>query len=84
MEEVRSLISFRGLNPLETVGYSELFDHLDGKYSLEEAVEKIRQNTRRFAKRQLTWFKKTEGIQWFEPTDLEGILRLIDERRAGS
>lgn len=78
LDEVQSLIPFRQLNPLDTVGYSELFDYLDGKYSLDEAVEKIRQNTRRFAKRQLTWFRKTEGIRWFEPGDYAGILNMLN------
>lgn len=78
LDEVRSLIPFRQLNSLNTVGYSELFDHLDGKYSLDEAVEKIKQNTRRFAKRQLTWFRKTEGIRWFEPGDYAGILKMLN------
>jgi tRNA dimethylallyltransferase len=58
VEEARALIPFRHLNALQTVGYTELFDYFDGQYTLDEAVEKIRQNTRRYAKRQLTWNKK--------------------------
>ena len=60
-----------------TVGYAELFDYLEGNTTLEEAVEKIKQNTRRFAKRQITWFKKYGNTHWFEPQDLEGILAFI-------
>jgi tRNA dimethylallyltransferase len=58
LEEARSLYSFRHLNALQTVGYTELFDYFDGKYTLTEAVEKIKQHTRNYAKRQLTWMKK--------------------------
>lgn len=58
LEEAQHLYPFKQLNALQTVGYQELFDHFDGKYSLEEAVEKIKQNTRHYAKRQMTWFRK--------------------------
>lgn len=58
LEEARHLFPFKHLNALQTVGYQELFDHFEGKYSLEEAVEKIKQNTRHYAKRQMTWFRK--------------------------
>ncbi|HUQ66021.1 MAG TPA: tRNA (adenosine(37)-N6)-dimethylallyltransferase MiaA [Flavitalea sp.] len=64
LEEVRLLIPYRRLNALQTVGYSELFEHLDGKLSLEEAVNKIKQNTRNYAKRQMTWFRKDKDIRW--------------------
>ena len=64
LEEVRSLLAFRNLNALHTVGYSELFDHIDGKISLKDAVEKIKQNTRNYAKRQMTWFRKDKEIKW--------------------
>lgn len=64
LEEVRALVPFRHLNALQTVGYSELFDHLDGKMTLGEAVEKIKINTRQYARRQMTWFKKDETIEW--------------------
>lgn len=68
MEEVKSLYSQKQLNALNTVGYKELFAHLEGKHSLKEAVEEIKKNTRRFAKRQLTWFRKEEDIHWFDHT----------------
>jgi tRNA dimethylallyltransferase len=77
LKEVKGLLPFRNLNALNTVGYKELFDHLDGKYSLEQAVEKIKTNTRRFAKRQMTWFRKDKEINWFHPDDLQKILDLI-------
>lgn len=64
LDEVRKLVPFKHLNPLQTVGYAELFDFLDGKYSLDEAVEKIKVNTRHYAKRQMTWFKKDAEIHW--------------------
>ena len=67
LEEVKTLVPYRNLNALQTVGYTELFDHLDGKLSLKEAVEKIKQNTRNYAKRQMTWFRKEKGIQWISP-----------------
>lgn len=66
LEEVRSLIPYRELNVLKTVGYTELFDHLEGKLSLEKAIEEIKTHTRHYAKRQMTWFKKDEEIKWFK------------------
>ncbi|MBU2651725.1 MAG: tRNA (adenosine(37)-N6)-dimethylallyltransferase MiaA [Bacteroidetes bacterium] len=66
LEEVRSLTQYRHLNALNTVGYKELFNYLDGIWTLPEAIEKIKTNTRRYAKRQLTWFKRDESIQWIE------------------
>lgn len=68
LEEVRSLMSYRSHNALQTVGYRELFEHLDGNCSLEEAVNHIKTNTRHYAKRQLTWFRKDQAFQWFEPS----------------
>jgi tRNA dimethylallyltransferase len=67
------------LNALQTVGYRELFDYLEGTVSLEAAVADIKTNTRRFAKRQLTWFKRTEQAQWFDyQTALPRIAETID------
>lgn len=78
VEEARNLYTNKDLNALQTVGYRELFDHFDGKISLEFAIEEIKKNTRRFAKRQMTWFKRTEGIHWFDyKTDSEEIIKLI-------
>jgi tRNA dimethylallyltransferase len=64
LEEAKSLLPFRHLNPLNTVGYSELFDYFDGKNDLNSAIELIKQNTRHYAKRQLTWFRKDKEIKW--------------------
>lgn len=64
LDEVKALYPYKHLNALQTVGYSELMDFLDGKTTLERAVELIQQNTRHYAKRQMTWFKKNSSIQW--------------------
>lgn len=77
LEEVHSLSEFKDLNSLQTVGYRELFDYLDGKIELDFAVEEIKKNTRRYAKRQLTWYRKDENIKWFSPFDKEEILEYI-------
>lgn len=77
-EEVRSLYPYKHLNALNTVGYKELFDFIDGKYSLEEAVNLIKQNSRRYAKRQLTWFNHQGDFETFEPTDIEKIKAYLD------
>ncbi len=77
IEEVKSLAPFRAYNALNTVGYSEVFDYLDGNLSIEEAISSIKQNTRRFAKRQLTWFRRDEEINWFEPDHSEDIIEYI-------
>ena len=69
VEEARSLLPFRELNALRTVGYSELFQFFDGKCSLPEAIEKIKTNTRRYAKRQLTWFRRDPEIRWIDAGD---------------
>ena len=65
LEEVKGLIPSRSLNALQTVGYRELFDHLDGKTSLNEAINQIKSNTRQYAKRQMTWFRKDDSVRWF-------------------
>jgi len=74
VEEVRSLLPFRHLNALQTVGYKEIFGFLDGTVSLEEATAAIRQNTRRFAKRQLTWFRRYEEIRWHRPSAADEVI----------
>ena len=66
VEEAKTLYARKDLNALNTVGYKELFDHFDGKTDLETAISEIKKNTRRFAKRQLTWFRKDPAIKWFE------------------
>lgn len=77
LDEVKNLLPYKHLNALQTVGYRELFDCLEGKMSLEKAVEKIKQNTRHYAKRQLTWFKADTAMRWFHPGDTEGIVKYI-------
>jgi len=74
LDEVRALYPHRSLNALQTVGYAELFNYLDGTHSLERAVELIKQNTRRYAKRQLTWLRRMTDLQWFHPADTAGII----------
>ncbi len=80
LEEVKSLTMHRNKPALLTVGYAELFDYLDGEISLEEAVARIKQNSRRYAKRQITWFKKYGNTTWFEPNQLEKIVNFIDHQ----
>jgi len=79
VEEVRNLSQYRDLNALNTVGYKEIFKYLDGDWSLKIAIEKIKTNTRRYAKRQLTWFNKDEEIQWFHPDDRSNIISFINK-----
>lgn len=69
--EVKSLLPYKELNALQTVGYREMFDYLEGKCSLDEAIQKIKINTRQYAKRQLTWFKKDKKILWLNAAKLE-------------
>lgn len=80
LEEVRALYPHRHLNALRTVGYSELFDYLDGKCTLTEAVEEIRKNTRQYAKRQLTWFRKDKAFEWTAPADWNRVLELCKQQ----
>ena len=80
LNEVKNLLPFRQLNALQTVGYTELFGYLDQHVSLERATELIKQNTRRYAKRQMTWFKKDAGFTWFHPQQLEEIRGYIAGR----
>jgi tRNA dimethylallyltransferase len=74
LQEVTTLMPWRGLNALQTVGYTELFDYLDGNSTLEQAVELIKKNTRQYAKRQMTWFRRDKDISWFSPQDVSGII----------
>jgi tRNA dimethylallyltransferase len=80
LAEVETLLPYRDLNALQTVGYQELFDFFDGTKSLDKAVEEIKQNTRHFAKRQLTWFRKNTETHWFEPQQLPEIGALIAKK----
>ena len=77
LDEARSLLPLRNENALKTVGYRELFDHLDGKISMGEAVSLIKRNTRHYARRQLTWFRRDKDIEWFGPGQFEEIMTYI-------
>lgn len=79
LEEARQMYPRRELNALNTVGYKELFDFLDGRWPLAEAIERIKGNTRRYARKQLTWYKKDPQIEWFSPEQKEDIIRYIDK-----
>lgn len=81
VEEARSLYPMRHLNALQTVGYRELFNYFDGKCTLKEAIEEIKKNTRRFAKRQMTWFRRNELLKWFDyQTPPQEIINYINTR----
>ena len=77
--EVEGLYARRHLNALNTVGYKELFDYMDGRWSKEEAIERIKGNTRRYARKQLTWFKRDDSVCWFHPDQQEEILKYISQ-----
>lgn len=81
LEEVKTLYPLRHLKNLQTVGYSELFDYLDGKYTLEEAVNKIKQHTRNYAKRQLTWFRKDKEFNWMDAKDEQVIDKILSLKK---
>ena len=83
LEEARTWYNFKEIRSLQTIGYSEMFDYLDGKYSLALAVEKIKQHTRNFAKRQLTWFRNQDQFEWLPSTELEPIINMINQKLAG-
>ncbi|MEO6668823.1 MAG: tRNA (adenosine(37)-N6)-dimethylallyltransferase MiaA [Ferruginibacter sp.] len=79
VNEATDLFPYKKLNALQTVGYRELFDYFDNKTSLQRAIELVKQNTRHYAKRQMTWFKKDEAIAWC-PHEKEEVLRIINEK----
>ena len=79
LEEVKSLHDFQKKNALQTVGYKELFRFINNQYTLDEAIKNIKKNTRRFAKRQLTWFRKDKSIKWVKPDQTKTIERIISE-----
>ena len=77
-QEARKVYHLRECNSLQTVGYREMFDYFDGKISRDEAVELIKRNSRRYAKRQLTWFRRDEEIRWFHPADRQAIMSYLE------
>ena len=79
LEEARRLYPYRHLNSLNTVGYKELFQYLDGTWTLDFAVEKIKQNTRIYSRKQMTWFKRDKGIRWFHPDQEKDIISYISD-----
>lgn len=84
VEEAKALYQHKNLNALQTVGYKELFDYFDGQLSKDETIEKIKQNTRNFAKRQMTWFKKNSNVKWFDFQDeFDDILGYIKTETNG-
>jgi tRNA dimethylallyltransferase len=74
IDEVQHLLPYKHLNALQTVGYKELFEYFEGELDLEKAIELIKQHTRNYAKRQLTWFRKDDSYKWFEPQQLQDIV----------
>jgi tRNA dimethylallyltransferase len=77
LAEVIGLLPYQHLNALQTVGYQELFQYLNGNILLTKAIDHIKKNTRHYAKRQLTWFKRDEAIRWFPPTDINQIISFL-------
>lgn len=80
LEEVISLQSYRHKNALQTVGYKELFDYLDGNSSLEFAIDEIKKNSRRYAKRQLTWYRRDESVNWFDYQNIQDIVDFVTKK----
>ena len=80
LEEAKTVYPFKHLNSLNTVGYKEIFNYLDGEWSLEFAIEKIKQNSRIYSRKQMTWFKRNPDIQWFHPDQKEEILNYINDQ----
>ena len=83
VDEAWRLYPLRNLTALNTVGYNEMFKYFDGEFTLIQAVERIKKNTRVYAKKQLTWYKRDDDITWFDPNDEEGILKFIDKQIHG-
>lgn len=81
IEETLAVYNKRSLNALNTVGYKEMFDYLDGLITLDEGIREIQSNTRRYMRKQLTWFKKDPDIHWFSPNDIPAIIRFIDDQK---
>lgn len=80
LDEVKDLYDLKGLNALNTVGYSELFNYLDEVWELDFAIAEIKKNTRRFAKRQLTWYRKEEHLTWFNPKEKKEVIEFIENQ----
>ena len=81
LQEARQLLPYRHLNALNTVGYKEMFAHIDGTWTLDEAVERMKGNTHRYARKQLTWFKRDSAMKWFEPNATNDIINYIEAQQ---
>lgn len=81
LEEAKSLYPYKALNSLNTVGYKELFNYFDGTWDFDYAVGMIKQDSRRYAKKQMTWFRRDEEIKWFAPNDIEGVMKAIADNQ---
>ena len=80
LEEAKSVYQYKDINSLNTVGYKEMFKYLDGEWELPFAIEKIKQNSRIYSRKQVTWFKRDTDITWFHPDDTDNIMSFIEER----
>ncbi len=80
LEEAKAVFPYRHLNALNTVGFKELFAYFDGKWTLDKAIEKIKTNTRRYAKRQMTWFRKDTDMHWVAADDRKNIISIIEKK----
>ena len=81
VEEVKQFVHLKEHNSLNTVGYKEIFKYLDGEWTLPFAIEKIKQNTRIYSRKQTTWYRKDEDIEWFHPSEVESIIQHIEKKR---
>jgi len=79
-EEAERLFPYKELNALQTVGYTEIFHYLEGQYDREEAIRLLKRNSRRYAKRQMTWFRRDEEMNWFSPEQLEDIIDFVQDQ----
>lgn len=84
LEEVKALYPYKNHNALQTVGYKEIFDFMDNKHDWDEAVRLLKRNSRRYAKRQMTWFRRDEEIRWFSPQNIDEIIEWVEREIAGT
>jgi tRNA dimethylallyltransferase len=80
-EEAKQVFSFKDQQALQTVGYQEIFDFMEGKYDREEAIRLLKRNSRRYAKRQMTWFKRDNEIVWVNPVNIEEIYKTVQDSK---
>ncbi|HPB05656.1 MAG TPA: tRNA dimethylallyltransferase, partial [Prolixibacteraceae bacterium] len=80
VDEARTVYNYKDMNALNTVGYKEIFEYLDGNITIDEAIELIKRNSRRYARKQLSWFNRDSNITWFAPTELDKIITHIDSK----